>query len=97
MEKIIIINKIVFFLIFKYCLFFNLESKSTLKHKCLFKIFIFTTIWLPHLQFRPLLPEKFSKKSENWCVAFFVAIYLNEKNVLGIPAWSIWRGMPNIQ
>ena len=32
MKKIIIINKIVlFFLIFKYCLFFNLESKSTLK------------------------------------------------------------------
>ena len=30
MKKIIIINKIVFFLIFKYCLFFNLESKSTL-------------------------------------------------------------------
>ena len=31
MKKIIIINKIVFFLIFKYCLFFNLENKSTLK------------------------------------------------------------------
>ena len=26
-----IINIIVFFYIFKYCLFFNLESKSTLK------------------------------------------------------------------
>ena len=26
MKKIRIINKIVFFLIFKYCLFFNLES-----------------------------------------------------------------------
>ena len=33
MKKIIIINKIAFFLIFKYCLFFNLESKSTLKKK----------------------------------------------------------------
>ena len=30
MKKIIIVNKIVFF--FKYCLYFNLESKSTLNY-----------------------------------------------------------------
>ena len=36
MKKIIIINKIFFFYIFKYCLFFNLESKSTLKEELKF-------------------------------------------------------------
>ena len=33
-------------------------------------------------RFRPLLPEKFSKKCENWCKSFFMvihSIYLNLK------------------
>ena len=56
MKKIILINKIVFFLIFKYCLYFNLESKSTLKglggfqnfKKSTFFCLFNSTIWLEY-------------------------------------------------
>ena len=44
MKKIIIINKIVIFLIFKYCLFFNFESKSALNVLNKLLVFIFNKL-----------------------------------------------------
>ena len=40
-------------------------------------------------QFRPLLPEKFSKKSENWCVVFmwWSVTYLNEIYIIRVSAY----------